>query len=245
MYDRISKNKKRGTHTLTEELNVQEPNESLPKEDKPAKKSFVSFLNIQLDTEENILKSLISIKKELYFFALFVLVFHSFLYFIKQGDAFFFVDVCILSIVGYFLPTSKSRTLAVFLGFYALMTVLVTVQNMLGMGQGGKNILLSIILTMMSINAIKATFAYHKITETKIKKKNVLIFWVTMLTLIIGCFFTVSIGYGVLIALFKIPEVKEEILGSFIICPLIVAIPLLSILLNKKFPMTVASEITE
>ena len=69
------------------------------------------------------------------------------------------VDAVVLAVLALFLLTAQSRTAAVLLLLVSLGQAVITVLNRLGMTQmGGKNIILAVIMVVVAVRAVEATF---------------------------------------------------------------------------------------
>jgi hypothetical protein len=71
-------------------------------------------------------------------------------------------DAAIMAVLAFILLKWHSRTTAVLLLLMSLLALGVTVSNRLGVtAQGGNNIFLAVLMVVVSIRAIQATFALH------------------------------------------------------------------------------------
>ena len=72
------------------------------------------------------------------------------------------VDAAIMAVLALILLKWHSRTTAVLLLLMSLLALGVTVSNRLGVtAQGGNNIFLAVLMVLVSIRAIQATFTLH------------------------------------------------------------------------------------
>jgi hypothetical protein len=72
-----------------------------------------------------------------------------------------FVDAIALTVLGVILVKWHSRVAAVLLLLISLGQGAVTVLNRLGVTSGGKNIFLAIIMVIVAVRAVEATFKLH------------------------------------------------------------------------------------
>ena len=73
------------------------------------------------------------------------------------------IDGVIYLILALLLRKFNSRVVAIILLLLSLVSIVVTGMNKLGGGAGGRNVLLSLIVTWVSIRAIQATFVYNRL----------------------------------------------------------------------------------
>ena len=72
------------------------------------------------------------------------------------------VDAALYAILGLILMKWKARTAAVLLLLLAGLATVVTVMNLLGiMAEGGRNIILALIVLVVAVRAVEATFKLH------------------------------------------------------------------------------------
>ncbi len=72
------------------------------------------------------------------------------------------LDAVILAVLAFFLLRTQSRVAAVLLLLVSSGQATVTVLNRLGMTQlGGKNIILAVIMVIVAVRAVEATFKLH------------------------------------------------------------------------------------
>lgn len=71
------------------------------------------------------------------------------------------IDAVVLAVLGLILLKSRSRTAAVLLLLVALGEGAVTVLNRLGVMKGGNNVILAVIMVIVAVRAVEATFKLH------------------------------------------------------------------------------------
>ena len=71
------------------------------------------------------------------------------------------IDAIILAVLGLFLLKSHSRAAAVLLLLVSLGEAVVTLLNRLGVMKGGNNIILAVIMVIVAVRAVEATFKLH------------------------------------------------------------------------------------
>jgi hypothetical protein len=114
-----------------------------------------------------------------------------------QNSLSFIFDVLICLSGGYYLPTRKTRALAIFLFVYSILITLDTFGSFTGLykiGFAGKNIFLAVIALLLSYRSIVATYKYQRSINSELSWKNVFI------TLTISLFILITaLSYYVLI----------------------------------------------
>lgn len=113
-----------------------------------------------------------------YFLAAFQAVMLSVTYVFHTASISNFIDPIFILVLAWFIDHKKSRTAAVMLGIYALLTAIITLENRMGLGLsggfGGKNILLAAIALYGIYMGLIGTFKYHNLVQDKVIKENVL-----------------------------------------------------------------------
>lgn len=109
---------------------------------------------------EEVIKTIQDSAKGFYFLAL--ITFIAGLVFVSNQQLGFmiFFDAGLYLLFGFLLGKFNSKLAAIFLLFMSLATVMSTVGNILKpqSAQGGSNIILSVIVLIVSISAVRATF---------------------------------------------------------------------------------------
>ncbi|GIK99536.1 MAG: hypothetical protein BroJett029_37450 [Alphaproteobacteria bacterium] len=87
---------------------------------------------------------------------------------------------------GYFLYRRKSRFLAVALFAYALLMAAVTVAARFGLTEGGRNVVLALVVVWIGWRGVQATRSYAQGEELTIRWRNVaLVFAISLVTAVV------------------------------------------------------------
>ncbi len=144
------------------------------------------------------------------------------------------LDVGIYLIAGYFLPRRKSRTLAWGMLFFSIFVLLLTIASRFGAYEGGKNIVLALMVVGLAYRSVKACSVFHHRTQPV--WKNVFIVWGTALfaTLVV-----LVISLVVIITIYPDWEaMSEEQLGILLLIPIIPVLLASFLMLPRRFPLT-------
>jgi len=73
------------------------------------------------------------------------------------------IDGVIYAVLALLLRKFNSRAVAILLLLLSLVAIVVTGINKFGGGEGGRNIILAVIMIWASVRAVQATFKYNKV----------------------------------------------------------------------------------
>lgn len=88
----------------------------------------------------------------------------------------FYMDVLLIFIFGIVIRFSRSRVSVILLCIYSLIILVGTTLTWFGIAAGGgNNIFLALLLLLLSVRAAQVSFQFHKLTDTKLVWKNIMI----------------------------------------------------------------------
>ena len=117
-----------------------------------------NFWGKEIKTEEDAIKTIKDVSNGVFLVAALQIVIGFF--FLPAAV----LDGLVLGVLAFLLRKFKNRAVAIILFLFSILALVVTGINNFGGGTGGKNIILTIILIIISIQAIRATF---KLKELK------------------------------------------------------------------------------
>jgi hypothetical protein len=159
------------------------------------------WLTQPIENRNDAFQVLNDVSKGLYIIASIYLIIGIFLFFTRNLPAIIFNILICLS-AGYYLPTRKSRSLAIILFVYSFLFTIDAFVSFIWLykpGLGGKSIFLAVIVLLMSYRSIIATNMYQRALNVKISWKNVSItLLISLIILIITfCFYVLLMNsYG-------------------------------------------------
>lgn len=190
----------------------------------------------KIDNIEEATQAFGIVRKDWYGMAGLIIIGYTILSYLATISFGFLIDASIFLLVGYFLPITKSRTLAVLMLIYCLASCFSTFACVLGISSGGRNIVLAILVSVIAYKGVQASFIFHKFNNSKTCWKNVFISWSIVIAFMLLATVLGFIISGVVSVFYK-SWMSEEALGAFIVVPPTIAIPLGFLLTRKKFPM--------
>ncbi|MEJ8554737.1 hypothetical protein [Tepidibacter sp. Z1-5] len=78
------------------------------------------------------------------------------------GNYYAILDVIIIIVIASLLKKFKNITFAIIMFLISLASLVSTVMNRIGLSEGGQNIYLTVIMVLMSVKAIRATWFIRK-----------------------------------------------------------------------------------
>lgn len=193
---------------------------------------------VKINSVEHVLSSLRLIRINLCILGVLSLIIYSVLFFLAQVDWFVLIDIGLIFLIAYFLPITKSRALACFFGFHALFAFILCMLVLFEFIDAEIHVLSTAIIVYASYKSIQATFAFHKISQTKLIWRNIFVSW----AIVFSVFFVVllvCIPFAFVLAMILKEAVSETLLGSVAFLPSMLSIPLTFFFTRKKFPMAV------
>lgn len=160
------------------------------------------------------------------------------LFFSGKNSVNFISDVPVLLLGGYFLQKNKSRTFSFVLLAYALSIAGLTIASRLGQYEGGKNVVLALLLVWIAYRGVRATFVYHAQLRSEIIWKNVAIvssiaIAITLVVFVLAVFaFVIIEQRGLQIG------TADDTIGMYLLGGIIAALSICFITLPRRFPTT-------
>jgi len=117
--------------------------------------------------------------------------------------------VCLVA--GHYLAARKSRAVAVLLLVYALLVAITAFLAQAGaiLDEGGRNIVLAVVILVMGWRGCRATYAYQRHTQHRIAWNHV--FWITFV--VITAFLIAFISIVAVLSVIK-PDMPDEMSGK-------------------------------
>jgi hypothetical protein len=145
------------------------------------------------------------------------------------------MDVGVYLIAGYFLPRQKSRTLAWGMLFFSIFVFLLTIASRFGAYEGGKNIVLALLVIGLAYRSVKACSFFHHRAQTV--WKNVFVVWGTTLLAALVVF---VVSFVVIAAVYPDWEnmMSDEQVGTLVLIPMILVSLVSFLILPRRFPLT-------
>ncbi len=130
-------------------------------------------------TRDSALGTLRGIGAAFYGLAIFQLVITLVVFNALGGNWGFFLDVVLFLALGYCIRNFQSRGGSVAAVLYGVVTLLITFDNLIKQFSGGKTsggtIVLALMVLIYSAQAVRASFAYHRMSDSRLNIRNVII----------------------------------------------------------------------
>ncbi len=195
------------------------------------KKKGWNWLVAPIKNDTDASQVLSDVSKGWYAVAAITAVGYTFLFYMGSASGAFLVEVLICGLAGYYLPERKSRAFATVLLIYAGAVTAMTLASRAGLYEGGRNIVLALLLFAIAYRGVRAAFVYHRTTNTIILWKNILIVWAVALFLGGIVFLGFAIFYEQISG-----QMSDQAPAMWFMLVLAVTLTIVFVLLTRRFP---------
>lgn len=147
-----------------------------------------------------------------------------------------FGDPFVYAVGGYFIKTRKSRAVAVTLLLASLAAAYVTIEAKMGLREGGRNIVLALIVVLLGCRTVMVTWFYQRHMRARIRWLRVV--WVSMLVAVVCAILDLI---AIVAVMMRVEGLSEDALGAIIIYVPLVLVPILLGFLTRKWPFVILS----
>jgi hypothetical protein len=146
------------------------------------------------------------------------------------------IDPLFCLIGGYFLIDRKSRSLAAVLLLYASANLAMTIMNKVHNTDGGRNVLLAVVIVFFSWKGLRATWIYHSSLGCKIIWKRVVSVYAITAVAAAVVLLVALIAFAAATRIWPGFSLADELLGDIMIGLVMLTATAIMALLTRRYP---------